>query len=123
MKVVVAFGRFTICVENPATTGAAIAAYLEHERPKTNNRAVFVRHHTPRGEPVGPDLVRKAMGSRAVFVDAGARWRQKPPSPRAVAAAQKWRLPDVGSYTTAGALSDALDAHIQRVKARRTAKR
>lgn len=68
---------------------------------------------------VGEDLVRKAMGSRAVFVDAGARWRQKPPSPRAVAAAQKWRLPDVGSYTTAGALSDALDAHIQRVKAKR----
>ena len=53
----------------PATTGAAIAAYLEQERPKTRNRAVFVRHHTPRGEPVGPDLVRKAI--RQAFARAG----------------------------------------------------
>ncbi len=52
-----------------ATTGAAIAAYLEQERPKTRNRAVFVRHQTPRGEPVGPDLVRKAI--RQAFAHAG----------------------------------------------------
>lgn len=53
----------------PATTGAAIVAYLEQERPKTRNRAVFVRHQTPRGEPVGPDLVRKAI--RQAFAHAG----------------------------------------------------
>jgi site-specific recombinase XerD len=53
----------------PAATGAAIAAYLEHERPKTRNRAVFVRHHTPCGQPVGPDLVRKAI--RQAFARAG----------------------------------------------------
>jgi integrase/recombinase XerC len=62
-------GRREDVLPLPATTGAAIAAYLEHERPKTRNRAVFVRHHTPRGEPVGPDLVRKAI--RQAFARAG----------------------------------------------------
>ena len=45
----------------PMTTGKAIAAYLEHERPKTSNRAVFVRAVAPRDKPVGPDLVRKTI--------------------------------------------------------------
>jgi integrase/recombinase XerC len=45
----------------PATTGKAIAAYLKQERPRTTNRAVFVRHIAPRDEPVGPDLVRKTI--------------------------------------------------------------
>ena len=62
-------GRREDILPLPATTGAAIAAYLEQERPKTRNRAVFVRHHTPRGEPVGPDLVRKAI--RQAFAHAG----------------------------------------------------
>ncbi|MCB1957857.1 MAG: tyrosine-type recombinase/integrase [Rhodocyclaceae bacterium] len=62
-------GRREDVLPLPATTGAAIAAYLEQERPKSRNRAVFVRHHTPRGEPVGPDLVRKAI--RQAFAHAG----------------------------------------------------
>ncbi|PJB02710.1 MAG: integrase [Hydrogenophilales bacterium CG_4_9_14_3_um_filter_63_34] len=62
-------GRREDVLPLPATTGAAIAAYLEHERPKTRNRALFVRHHTPRGQPVGPDLVRKAI--RQAFARAG----------------------------------------------------
>jgi site-specific recombinase XerD len=62
-------GRREHVLPLPATTGAAIAAYLEHERPKTRSRAVFVRHHTPRGQPVGPDLVRKAI--RQAFARAG----------------------------------------------------
>ncbi|MGH8190594.1 MAG: tyrosine-type recombinase/integrase [Rhodanobacteraceae bacterium] len=45
----------------PATTGDVIAAYLKHERPKTCNRAVFVRVVAPRDQPVGPDLVRKTI--------------------------------------------------------------
>lgn len=53
----------------PATTGQAIAAYLKHERPKTTNRAVFVRHIAPRDEPVGPDLVRKTI--RQAYARAG----------------------------------------------------
>jgi len=62
-------GRREDVLPLPATTGAAIAAYLEQERPKTRNRAVFVRHQTPRGEPVGADLVRKAI--RQAFAHAG----------------------------------------------------
>ena len=53
----------------PATTGEAIAAYLLNERPKTRNRAVFVRHIAPRDEPVGPDLVRKTI--RQAYARAG----------------------------------------------------
>ena len=54
-------GRREDVLPLPATTGAAIAAYLKHERPKTSNRAVFVRNVAPRDEPVGPDLVRKTI--------------------------------------------------------------
>jgi integrase/recombinase XerC len=53
----------------PAVTGKAIAAYLKHERPKTNDRAVFVRHNAPRGMPVSPDVVRKTI--RQAFARAG----------------------------------------------------
>jgi hypothetical protein len=53
----------------PATTGKAIAAYLKHERPRTTNRAVFVRQIAPRDEPAGPDLVRKAI--RQAYARAG----------------------------------------------------
>lgn len=54
-------GRREDVMPLPATTGEAIAAYLKHERPKTSNRAVFVRHVAPHDEPVGPDLVRKTI--------------------------------------------------------------
>jgi len=53
----------------PVATGGAIAAYLKNERPKTSNRAVFVRHIAPRDEPVGPDLVRKTI--RQAYARAG----------------------------------------------------
>ncbi len=54
-------GRREDVLPLPMTTGEAIAAYLKHERPKTSNRAVFVRNVAPRDEPVGPDLVRKTI--------------------------------------------------------------
>ncbi len=54
-------GRREDVLPLPATTGEAIAAYLKLERPKTRNRAVFVRHVAPRDQPVGPDLVRKTI--------------------------------------------------------------
>ena len=53
----------------PATTGEAIAAYLQDERPETSNRAVFVRHIAPRDEPVGADLVIKTI--RQAYARAG----------------------------------------------------
>lgn len=54
-------GRRVDVMPLPVATGKAIAAYLKHERPKTSNRAVFVRHVAPRDVPVGPDLVRKTI--------------------------------------------------------------
>lgn len=62
-------GRREDVLPLPATTGEAIAAYLEQERPKTSNRAVFVRHIAPRDQPVGADLVRKTI--RQAFARAG----------------------------------------------------
>jgi len=54
-------GRREDVLPLPATTRAAIAAYLKHERPKTISRAVFVRTLAPRDAPVGPDLIRKTI--------------------------------------------------------------
>ncbi|MEN9480423.1 MAG: phage-related integrase [Pseudomonadota bacterium] len=62
-------GRREDLLPLPVTTGKAIADYLQHERPKTSNRAVFVRHVAPRDVPVGPDLVRKTI--RQAFARAG----------------------------------------------------
>ncbi|RJG01528.1 site-specific integrase [Noviherbaspirillum sedimenti] len=62
-------GRREDVLPLPATTGEAIAAYLKHERPKTRNRAVFVRHVAPRDQPIGPDLVRKTI--RQAFARTG----------------------------------------------------
>jgi len=53
----------------PVTTGEAIAAYLKNERPKTSNRAIFVRNIAPRDKPVGPDLVFKTI--RQAYARAG----------------------------------------------------
>lgn len=54
-------GRREDVLPLPVATGEAITAYLKQERPKTSNRAVFVRIVAPRDEPVGPDLVRKTI--------------------------------------------------------------
>jgi integrase/recombinase XerC len=53
----------------PAATGEAIAAYLQHERPKTHNRAVFVRRLAPSDTAIGPDAVRKTI--RQAYARAG----------------------------------------------------
>ncbi len=53
----------------PATTGEAIAAYLQHERPTTRHRGLFARRVAPREQPVGPDLVRKTI--RQAYARAG----------------------------------------------------
>jgi len=62
-------GRREDVLPLPATTGAAIAAYLRLERPKTAHRAVFARHVAPREQLVGPDLVRKTI--RQAYARAG----------------------------------------------------
>jgi integrase/recombinase XerC len=62
-------GRREDIMPLPASTGEAIAAYLQHERPTTISRAIFVRLVAPRDKPVGPDLVRKTI--RQAYARAG----------------------------------------------------
>ncbi len=57
------------CLPLPAATGRAIADYLRLERPQTDSRAVFVRHGTPCGRPIGPDCVGKTI--RQAYASAG----------------------------------------------------
>ncbi len=45
----------------PQATGNAIATYLRSERPQSANRRVFVRHVAPIDQPIGPDVVRRAV--------------------------------------------------------------
>jgi len=45
----------------PEPTGRAIAAYLQHERPRSAHRAIFVRRVAPHDRLVGADLVRKTI--------------------------------------------------------------
>jgi ATP-dependent helicase IRC3 len=64
---------------------------------------------------VGEDYVRK--NSQALgLVSANAEWRKRKPSPKALAAAGKWRM-KVDPAWNAGELSDKMEAHIQRTKA------
>ena len=45
----------------PAVTGQALEDYIRHERPKTSDRAVFVRHLAPHDEPIGVDAIRRVV--------------------------------------------------------------
>ncbi len=56
----------------PAATGAAIAAYLRDERPRTSNRAIFVRHVAPYDTPIRSGSVQRAV--RAAYKRCG--WKR-----------------------------------------------
>lgn len=58
----------------PAQTGQALAQYLRFARPKSESRAVFVRHRAPRDEPVGPSLVRNAIRCAYARCGLAQRW-------------------------------------------------
>jgi site-specific recombinase XerD len=45
----------------PAEMGRAIAAYLQHERPATTSRAIFVRHVAPYDLPIQMGVARRAV--------------------------------------------------------------
>lgn len=62
-------GRRVDILPLPVTTGEAIAKYVELERPKTANRAIFVRNVAPRDAPIGADLIRITI--RQAFARAG----------------------------------------------------
>ncbi len=53
--------RRTDVLPLPAETGRAIADYLRTERPRTTNRAVFVRHVAPYDKPIGKGVVQRAV--------------------------------------------------------------
>jgi integrase/recombinase XerC len=54
-------GRREHLLPLPEPTGRAIAAYLQHERPQSPHRAVFVRRVAPHDEPITAHLVRKTI--------------------------------------------------------------
>jgi integrase len=56
----------------PAATGAAVAAYLRDERPRTSNRAIFVRHVAPYDTPIDSGVVQRAV--RAAYKRCG--WKR-----------------------------------------------
>jgi integrase len=45
----------------PVAVGRALEAYIRHERPKSSDGAVFVRHHAPHDEPIGVDAIRRIV--------------------------------------------------------------
>jgi len=45
----------------PSRTGQALAAYIRYERPKSTDRAVFVRRLAPHGQPIGVDAIRRVI--------------------------------------------------------------
>lgn len=85
--------------------------------PDGTKRVLMDRVGMELAQGVGEDYAR-AHGP-AYLVDRNAPWRSKPPTAAAKAAARKWHLPDVDAYRTGGELSDALDALITRVQARK----
>ena len=62
-------GRRVDILPLPVATGEAIARYLELERPKTSNRAIFVRNVASRDAPIGADLIRITI--RQAYARAG----------------------------------------------------
>ena len=45
----------------PEVTGQALADYVQQERPRTTNPAVFVRTLAPRDQPIGSDAIQKII--------------------------------------------------------------
>jgi site-specific recombinase XerD len=62
-------GRRDDVMPLPPLTGQAITDYLQHERPASKLRALFLRRVAPRDQLIGPDLVRKTI--RQAYARAG----------------------------------------------------
>ncbi|BCZ84795.1 hypothetical protein PTKU64_84700 [Paraburkholderia terrae] len=74
LRIAKAKAKRTTLLPLPVETGRAIADYLRFGRPKTDNRALFVRHRAPRDEPVGPSLVRNAVRCAYARCGLAQRW-------------------------------------------------
>jgi len=53
--------HFTDSLPLPVATGDAIADYVRHKRPKTSNRAIFVRHVAPYDDPIRAGVAKHAV--------------------------------------------------------------
>lgn len=92
----------------------------ETGKTRTESKVLIADVDLEMAQGVAEDYIRKVGGhGAAALTAADAPWRRRRPSPKAKDAARKWRLPNVDGYPTAGELSDALEAHIARVRARR----
>jgi integrase/recombinase XerD len=58
----------------PVLTGRALAAYLRHDRPPTDSRALFVRDRAPLDAPITTEIVRHAMETAFGRCGLGARF-------------------------------------------------
>jgi integrase len=74
LRIAKAKAKRTTLLPLPAETGRAIVDYLRFGRPKTDSRALFVRHRAPRDEPVGPSLVRNAVRCAYARCGLAQRW-------------------------------------------------
>lgn len=106
-------GQVVLVQTDPARDdGWAVQA--QHE---DGNRTLLRDATMEMAQGVGEDYVR-ARATNLTLVDPEAAWRKNRPTPKQIGAAKKWRLPNIAQYETAGALSDALTAHIHRRKSR-----
>lgn len=83
---------------------------VQHQTVGNGNRTLLRDSSLELCQGVGEDLARR-VGVKQIL-DPRAPWRQRPPTPKALAAARKWRLPNPEQYKTGGDLSEALTAHI-----------
>lgn len=88
-------------------------AGLQH--PDGTKRVLLADVLMETAQGVAEDYVRKNAPESAKLTDATAAWRKKRPSAKALAAAKKWRM-QVDKGWNAGQLSDAMNAHIARIK-------
>jgi site-specific recombinase XerD len=58
----------------PVRTAEAIVHYLQHGRPDTRNRAVFVRHIAPYDKPIGVGAINDLVGRAFIRVGLGERF-------------------------------------------------
>jgi integrase len=56
----------------PVETGQALADYLQHERPRTTNPAIFVRHQGANDRPITSDAIQGVI--RTAFRRVGLSW-------------------------------------------------
>lgn len=96
--------------------GLAWTAALGDERQRATILRTFITNTTLEvATGVAEDFIRKSPSAHLAKADAA--WRRNRPSERQLAAARKWKL-TVDPKWTAGQLSEALDAHIERIRSR-----